>query len=318
MWFTDGHPPEDVTPENQEKYSKGMVGDELTIREEKYNDYSIFFVDAWITVTDKAIKNKIDSGINQVSLGYRTHWDFTPGTFAGVAYDVLQIEIENNHTALEPRGRAGSKVKIKSRVGDLNTAFEIEESTKFIENKEEKRHFMIIKGKTIVLDAVGEILVQQELDEKNNEITALKTKVADTEALKAQVFKLTTDLETLSNIDYEAEAEKRQATVEKAKQYIKDSAFTGKGLKVAEIEKKAVMDAYPGKDFSEFTEGTFSQVFKLLDAKPAAAAGTKPLIRDSFTGIAPFQANVNDADTVINSLVDQLVNAGKPAVKENK
>lgn len=76
------------------------------------------------------IKNAIDSGKKELSMGYRCRYDLTPGEYNGEAYDAIQRDIIFNHIALVDEGRCGSDV----RVMDCSIAFD--SLTEIIKNKE--------------------------------------------------------------------------------------------------------------------------------------------------------------------------------------
>lgn len=59
-----------------------------------------------------AIDRVLDGSCKEISCAYKYTPDFTPGEFEGVAYDFVMREIEGNHVALVPEGRAGSDVVV--------------------------------------------------------------------------------------------------------------------------------------------------------------------------------------------------------------
>jgi hypothetical protein len=86
----------------------GHVGED--VREENGSH-----VVATVYVQDAATIAEIEAGhLRQVSLGYDTDYDPTPGvTPAGEPYDGVQRNIRPNHTALVPLGRAGASVGLR-------------------------------------------------------------------------------------------------------------------------------------------------------------------------------------------------------------
>ncbi len=95
---TDGHPPENVGPENYAAYTKGHV---QNVRRE--GD----FIVADLYINDKALASDIQNGIKrEVSCGYTCN--YVPD---GAGY--RQERIRGNHVAVVPRGRAGHEVAIQ-------------------------------------------------------------------------------------------------------------------------------------------------------------------------------------------------------------
>ncbi len=107
--LTDDHPSEDVTPENSERLGKGWVG-------RPYRDGD--FLKAPITFSAKSIIDKLKGGKDELSNGYDTDIDWTPGIVpagqrdAGKAYDGIQRNIVGNHVALVDAGRCGGECRV--------------------------------------------------------------------------------------------------------------------------------------------------------------------------------------------------------------
>lgn len=95
---TDGHPPENVSPENYAAYAKGHV---QNVR--KQGDYIV----ADLYVNDAALASDIKNAVKrEVSCGYLCNYE--PD---GAGYK--QTHIRGNHVAVVPKGRAGATVAIK-------------------------------------------------------------------------------------------------------------------------------------------------------------------------------------------------------------
>lgn len=66
-----------------------------------------------IKVYGEKLANLIDSGVKELSLGFRCLWEITSGTTpGGKSYDVIQRKIRGNHLASVPDGRMGSDVAV--------------------------------------------------------------------------------------------------------------------------------------------------------------------------------------------------------------
>lgn len=323
MYFTDEHPDEDVTIENRNKYDQGSFSTDLTVREEKYNTYSIHFIDSYLTIKDaravKLLKNNIK---DQISLGYRANFEYSPGEFGGIPYQITQVDIENNHGALVKNGRAGSLVKIKSRTGDLDTVYQIQDSDdikdteNIIKNIEENKFIMDLRGVKIEFkDSNSEVIIEQELQTKDVQIKGLESelegKVKVIDSVRAENLKLSTELEKARAVDHEALAEERGIVIEKARVYLKDADFKGKN--VDQIKELTVREAYKNKDLSEITPGFIKDSFRLLDDKVTLPTPQAPKakISDSFNGVKNIE--VNDEDSLIDDMAKSIANAYKGA-----
>lgn len=95
---TDGHPPEDVKPENYQTYSKGHA-------QRVHRDGDFLVADLYIN--DPVLIDEIRNNVKrEVSCGYLC--DYVPD---GDSFK--QTRIRGNHVAVVPRGRAGHSVSIK-------------------------------------------------------------------------------------------------------------------------------------------------------------------------------------------------------------
>jgi hypothetical protein len=304
MFFTDEHPSQTVTTENQKLLSKGSVSTVINIREEKYNTHSIHYFDSEIVITDEPVKNYLKNKIKeQVSLGYTAGFRFESGTFAGMTYDAIQTDIENNHTALTKKGRAGEKVKIKSKIGDTEMVTSIEDKEIFTK----ETFIMDLRGiKINFSDSNSEVLIEQEIKDKDKFITTLETKVKAFDSLEAKALKLEKDLKDAQSVDLEALADERLNIISKAKNYVKDTDFKGKSN--FEVMKSAVSSHYQGKDLKDKSEGFFKDSFELLDDSPNQnTKDNKPSVRDSVKPDS-IKTEVSDLD----SLAEILSNAYNP------
>lgn len=105
---TDLHPTVPVRADNWRKLAVGHVGDQVA------QDGNM--VAGELRIQDADMITRIDAGQRrEVSLGYRTRLDMTPGEYEGEPYDAVQRDIQYNHVALGPAnwGRAGSEVALR-------------------------------------------------------------------------------------------------------------------------------------------------------------------------------------------------------------
>lgn len=96
--ITQGHPPENLTPENQAAYSKGHIENVRRVGDNTVAD---------LYIKDAGLASDVENGVvREVSCGYLC--DYVPD---GDGYK--QQRIRGNHVAIVPRGRAGHDVAIK-------------------------------------------------------------------------------------------------------------------------------------------------------------------------------------------------------------
>lgn len=108
---TDLHPPAMVTTENHGTYSKGHA------RDIKHDDR---FVTSKLVLQDKTLVGAVErKDRTQVSLGYTCREDLTPGIYNGERYDLIQRDIQYNHVAIVPSGRAGADVALRLDAAEM-------------------------------------------------------------------------------------------------------------------------------------------------------------------------------------------------------
>lgn len=96
--ITRGHPPENLTPENQAAYSKGHVENVRRVGDNTVAD---------LYIKDPGLASDVENGVvREVSCGYLCNYE--PD---GNGYK--QTRIRGNHVAVVPKGRAGREVAIK-------------------------------------------------------------------------------------------------------------------------------------------------------------------------------------------------------------
>jgi hypothetical protein len=101
---TNDHPSQPVTAANWRDYAMGVVGKAL--RDGEYLAFDIVLM-------DKATIADVEAGKRELSNGYASLVDFTPGeTDAGEQYDAVQKQIRGNHVAVVDKGRAGPMCRI--------------------------------------------------------------------------------------------------------------------------------------------------------------------------------------------------------------
>lgn len=103
--ITNLHPTDKlVNADTAKQLSIGMTGENVI------PDGRFVMVPIAITTTDGVAA--IEGGRQELSLGYETELEETPGTYDGEGYDFIQRKIGYNHLAIVDRGRAGADVRL--------------------------------------------------------------------------------------------------------------------------------------------------------------------------------------------------------------
>ena len=194
---TDGHPNEPVTIDNYQTYAKGM-----SHTDSRVEDFKLYIS---LTVTDKALIEKIHEGYNEISIGFLSDVVAESGTYNGDQYEYAQRNVEINHIAIVEKGRAGPEVAIRAD----SDAWQIDEkggNTKMVKIKIEgteyevdpavKAHIDALKAQKETAKVKGDSAdaLQGRLDAldltiqaKDQEIASLKEKVLSADELDKQV-----------------------------------------------------------------------------------------------------------------------------------
>jgi len=165
---TDDHPPEMITAKNARQYSRGFSGD--ANRED-----GKFLVADTLTITDAELVQKIVDGKAELSNGYTSEIDFTPGlTPDGEKYDAIQTDIIGNHVAVVERGRCGPSCRVSdSDRGDITMAKAIIDGVEYEVTDQ-------------VMQAVGKLQTQID-DAEESKKTAVADKQAEIDSLQAKL-----------------------------------------------------------------------------------------------------------------------------------
>jgi hypothetical protein len=128
---------------------------------------AVAFRDGFLYATIKVFSTKlaelIESGKNQLSIGYRCRYTKEPGTFRGQVYDFIQRTLRGNHIAIVEEGRCGPDVAV------LDHRITFDHLDLKLKQEDTKM--------PITLD---------ELDTKLNALTGLVTKLTSTMDAKAK------------------------------------------------------------------------------------------------------------------------------------
>ena len=88
----------------EQKGIHGNTGEEL-----EHNEDTLY---SNIKVYSEELKDLIENGKKELSLGYYCKYDLQSGDYKGQHYDAIQRDIKGNHIALVDKGRMGSDVRV--------------------------------------------------------------------------------------------------------------------------------------------------------------------------------------------------------------
>jgi hypothetical protein len=229
---TNDHPTVAVDAKNWRQHSRGVVMGAM--RDGDYLAFDLVLMDA-DTIAD------VDAGKRELSNGYQSHLDWTPGTTPdGQHYDARMVGIRGNHVAIVDAGRAGPNCRIN--VGDRFAPCESIPTTDFQPKPTEGRMKLTnLDGLSVNLS--DSTAVEQALARLDAKVTegqtalataqtahdrALAAKDAEIDGLKAKVV----DQATIDRL-----ADEKSTVVDAAKRIAGDKLGDTAGKTVAEVRK---------------------------------------------------------------------------------
>lgn len=128
--FVDEHTMigKDFTPA-EEKGIHGVTGKNVKVQGDLVTNDLIVFSDE--------LKNLIDNGKRDLSMGYRCRYDLTPGEYKGQHYDAVQRDIIYNHIALVDEGRMGKECRVTDNA-IVYDKLDIKQEKEFVKMSEKK------------------------------------------------------------------------------------------------------------------------------------------------------------------------------------
>jgi hypothetical protein len=312
---TNDHPSKPVTADNWRDYAKGVVGKAL-----RDGDFLAFD----IVLMDKGIIADVEGGKRELSNGYSSEIDFTPGqTDTGEHFDAVQKTIRGNHVAVVDCGRAGPYC----RIGDAVTCARLPAEELIAILTDERPYNGLsndnITNSTNVVRQSGDIRMHTLLidglqvtevsDQAKAAIEKLQGQLKDANAradtAEGQVATLTTDKSKLEGektaleqqlkdasdpAKLQAAAASRSALVGKAKAIVANIVVDGKSD--ADIRKE-VVTAKLGDDAKDFDDAKIEGAFAMLSKDQAPK---DPLREAVTTGVRTV---ANDGGAAVRNLV---------------
>ena len=106
----------------EEKGVHGVIGDDVYYKDGIiYGDLKIF---------SESLKEEIENGKKELSMGYFCDYELRDGEFEGQPYQAIQKNLRINHVALVDEGRMGADVRVMDRQITFDSIKEIKEMTK--------------------------------------------------------------------------------------------------------------------------------------------------------------------------------------------
>lgn len=197
--ITDEHPNEPVTLDNYQNYAKGMSHTDVQVEDLK------LYVS--LTITDKALINKIYDGKREISIGFMSDVIAESGSYNGQNYEYVQRNIEINHIAVVDKGRAGPEVAIRAdsdawqidstdeggknkmaKIKIEENEYEVDAAVKaYINSLEAKAEIAKVKGDSADALQGRYDALEVKLQNTENELQSLKEKQVSADELDKQV-----------------------------------------------------------------------------------------------------------------------------------
>lgn len=257
----------------------------------------------------------VKSGKRELSVGYKTAVDFTPGTSpSGEEYDAIMRDIVVDHVAIVDQARGGTEL----RIGDWSTA-----GTKNHPSAPESKEEPLMsdtKLKTVLVDGLSVETTDagaQAIDKLQSEVKDARAKLDDTEAKHAEALKAKdTELakkdaeiddlkgKQMDEAALDAAVKERGDLIATAKT-VADKDYTGKSadeIRKTAVEAKLGSDSVKDKS-PEYIEARFDILAEDADADPV-----RKVVRSG--------ANTGDSDKAYDEYVQRTQDAWKGDSKE--
>lgn len=247
---------------------KGVHG---VIGEDVYFDEAAGILRGNLKVFSKSHAAAIDKNKPELSCGYRCTYDFTPGEWNGVKYDVVQRKMRGNHLASVKEGRMGPDVAV---LDHLSFAVDGKLELEPVLTPEQKAQLATLLAKLSPEEKAA--MLAPPAAEQTDEEKAAAAKAADMETPEDKAAK---DAEAAA-----AAAEKEAATAETAKAAdaadkraaATDAKITALELRVA--AQDAALQARAAADAKATPALDAKAIFAAVSARDALATRVKPFI----------------------------------------
>ncbi|MGL4646290.1 MAG: DUF2213 domain-containing protein [Cetobacterium somerae] len=288
--LTDLHPWEFIDAKNATEYTNGFVTEVHGIEDKKLK------VD--IRVINSDLINDIRSGQkDEFSIGYFCELVNEKGLIEGIPYDSKQVNLQLNHVALVPNGRAGEDVGVLVMNSEEKVSYQKDMYKKLNAggNMKAKYNGKDYEANELVVELMAR---DKELETKQNSLDEVSGKVAGLEADNKELTEKVNNFEST----LETEIEKKINTVNEV------SKLTGKETKdllkmnSLELKKEVINKAYEGMDLEGKSEGFIDGLYTGAVSKLNSATDVKPTPAET-------SKKENGADPISEAL--KKLNGGK-------
>lgn len=231
---TDGHPPEMVNPKNADKYLVGFPDGVIEKKQDMHEQY----LATHVIITHERAIDAIKAGKAELSNGYSTDLDFSPGEYNGEKYDAIQRNIVNNHIAIVWKGRAGERVRL--RMDSKDAVLVNDEDINNVPKQEKETMKLKIGDKEFdVADEIGNAVKEEmakmakDRDDAKEELNKMKPKADKADHLETEVEVLKTQ-----KTNFVAKIDSLESDLAKSKTQEMDKEKFEKAVK----ERVALMD----------------------------------------------------------------------------
>ena len=299
------HPPEFLNADNTPKYQIGSVIGEPAMRG------PILYAD--VLVTDSRGQADINAGKEELSNGYMSNYDFTPGTSPeGEPYDCEQLNLKPNHVALVVAGRCGAICKVSDSADPTP--------------KEAPMGTVTVNGVTYECsEQLAQVIanLQSTIDTLTAQVAqapaAQEAAVAEVtqvaEEAQAKVEELSQALEEATSPDaMDAAVEERTEVLDHARQLIPN--FDHKGKSNAQIRREVVQAKFPdlpvkNLDSADYVRARFDGLTPTTPNKSNKAPDLNEALRQSLSIKNQDGADVPDVEKARAAAIERRNNQYK-------
>lgn len=266
----------------EQKGVHGSTGENLSFKDGVlYSSIKIF---------SQTLKDMIQSGKRDLSLGYRCIYEKASGTFNGEAYQYIQRKLRGNHLALVDNARCAVAVLDQQMAFDhFDLALDTEELSKMADKENDTSEK---EGDTKAKDATG------ETSEGGMDLDAIHAMMKD---VMPKIAKINELLKKHGGVAGEEESEATTATTDEAS--VKPSVTAGKGGKLA-TDADEDTDMANDKDDDKDEKKAMDSAIRTLSSKVDSLQkdGFKTLMREASardalaSQLSPFVGSFDHAE----------------------
>lgn len=277
-----------VTKDNATQLAKGFTADNAHV------DNNTLRVD--MTIMDGKLIDAINNGKQELSIGFQTNIDQTPGEYNGVAYDSVQKDIQINHVAVVNQGRAGHTVRLlgdsaemiddnlkegetesmeytKTRLDSVDQTITVADHDVDAVTKLDADNSAKAKKIATLKDQIAKL--QKQVDELQGNADESKKDAAKAQAKADSLEQENENMKKKYEGDgFDKKVQARLKLMEKAKKFVGDSADLNK-MSAREMKIAAVKSAKAVNDSINLEDQTDDYIQALFDnlKEPATVVG---------------------------------------------